>query len=175
MHTSQVLESNRPVEFGKHGIERFRGTQVVTAGKEVAGVEADADSRFVLDTVDDACEMFEPAAEVAALPGGVFDDRGDATCGIEREAHRFRDKPEAFILTDQIQVASRMKIQHDESEHFSTLHLGDEGGAGLVQLFRIGIAEVDEVTVVRKDVLRQDSDLPAVASESLCRLLGEFG
>ena len=143
MNAAEIAESDDPVEFVHGGFIAFRGFDVVAGGEGVAGVDADADSAFVVDQFDDPGKMLKAVAEVAALTSCVFDDGCDPFRFRKRRVDAFCNEFQTVVLGDELQMASGVKVQPIESELLAAGHFIGERLQRLLPFFRIGISHVD--------------------------------
>ncbi len=121
VHAAQIPEADDAIELGEGRLAVRFATQIVAPGKGVAGIDADADARFILYAVDDRRQMLEAVAEIAALTGGVFNHSGNAAGLIQRDIHRFRDALQTGFLVNLIQMAAGMKIEQRQAQLFAAL------------------------------------------------------
>ena len=66
MQRFQVAQAHCAVEVVKSGAEGYEGAQVVTGGEDVARVEADTDTGFIVDEGDDLRKVGEGGANHGA-------------------------------------------------------------------------------------------------------------
>ncbi|MNE40862.1 hypothetical protein D3C80_1349080 [compost metagenome] len=152
MHTAQVVKAHYVAQLFKRLLAILFGTQVVTGGESVAGINTDTDTALVFYTVDDRRQMFKFEPQIAALPGGILDHCGDALGFIQHDVDRLSDPCQAFILIDLHQVAARVEVQQRQPQLLAALHLIKKRLAGLLQCLRYRMAKVNQIAVVRQDL-----------------------
>ena len=59
MHPLEILEADDPLKFGKGLAAGLLGTQIISGGKGMTGIEADPDPTLVLDAINDLGQMLE--------------------------------------------------------------------------------------------------------------------
>ena len=165
VHAAQIAPTHDAVEFGERGVARRGGAQVVAGGEGVAGVDAAAHARLLLDAFDDVGQLFEPESEVGTLSGGVFDDGRHAVRAVERQVDRLGDAVEALGFADLPQVAPGMEIEPVESQFFAAVHLVEESLARLGQTLGFGVTQVDQIGVVGQNLGRSVAELFAGPAE----------
>ncbi len=142
-------------------LESFRETalalQVVTGSERVAGVDADAHPALVLHPVDDICQLLERITEVGTLPRRILDDGAHTPGLVQRQVDGFGDGLQALLVAHLFQRTARMEIQQLQPQLLATLHLIQKSGTRLLQSLLLGTAQVNQITVVRKDVVRRIS------------------
>ena len=124
------------------------GAEVISGGICMAGVDADSYAVFVLYLVDDMGYMFEFVAEIGALSGSGFYHGSHADSDIEREVDAFGDGVEAFIYGNEVEMASRMEVEHSEAELLATAHFVEKRFARFQQFLGVGASEIYEEIVV---------------------------
>ncbi len=150
VHAAEVAKTHRAVDQGEGALACLGGAQVVAGGEGVAGVDAEPYSRLILDAVDDIGQLLECEAEVGALSRSVFDNGRNAACRVERYVDRLGDAVERLYLRNFLQVAARVEVEAVESQRLAALHLVEERCPRLFEGFALGVAEVDQVAVVRQ-------------------------
>jgi len=119
----------------------------------VAGVDADTDARFVVHLFNHGCELLKAVAHVASLSSCVFNDSADTFGFGEREVDRFSDGGDAFVFGAFFQMTAGVKIEPVEAELFAALHFVEKGGARFFEAFGFGMAEVNQIAIVRENLV----------------------
>ncbi len=96
----------------------------------MTGIDADADAGFIFHPVDDGREVLELKAEVAALAGGIFDNRCDAFGLRQRDIDRFGDARQARLLRDLLQMAAGVEVEQRQPQLLTADQFIDEGITG---------------------------------------------
>jgi hypothetical protein len=130
----------------------FGAAQVITGGKGVAGINADADAGFIFHAVDDGRQMFKLKAEVAALAGGIFNDRRHAFGFSQRDIDGLGNTRQALIFRYLLQMAAGMEVQQRQPELLAAAQFINKGIAGFFQRLFNRMTEVNQVAVVRQDL-----------------------
>ena len=133
----------------------------------MAGVDAHAHARLVLHLVDDGGDVVETEPYVGALPGGVFNHSGDASRLVKGNVDAFGDAVKALLEGDLLEMAAGMEVEHRESQLLAALHLVQKRAPRFFQRLRLGLSQVDEVAVVRQDMVGGDAHLLTVGLEGL--------
>ncbi len=60
---TDVIEADEALDLSRQPLVAVTGPDVVAGGKDVAGVDADADALAVVEAVEDRSELFDRAAE----------------------------------------------------------------------------------------------------------------
>ncbi len=174
VHSLEVLPPHYPSEFLEDCVEAasfgekaasVTHTQIISCGKSVAGVDADSHAGFVLHLVNDFGKMFEAEAEVASLPCRILDHSGNSRGLVKRHIYALGYPAQAFRFGNLPQMASRMEIEPVKAQLPATLHLVEEGGAGLAQPLVFGMPEIDQVTVVGKNAVGNETQFFAILLE----------
>ena len=153
VHASQVVEAYNVVELAPCAGKTLVGGKVVAGSVGVAGVYAHSHSALVLNTIYDGCQVSKVVAHVRALSGCVLDNGCNALGAVEGNVYALGDALQACIEVDSLEVAAGVEVEACEPQSLATLHLADERVARLFEPFLLGMTEVDEVAIVRKDVV----------------------
>ena len=167
MDAAQITEADGAFKRLHRLFVAFFAFEVVSGGKRVAGVDADADARSVADHFHDARELFERIPEIASLSCGVFQHCRDALRFIQRRIDRFRDQTETLFFRDFAQMAAGMEVQAVQAEQHASRHFIRESLPRLFAFYGVGISEIDQIAVMRQNVFRCVSVFPAVRLECL--------
>jgi hypothetical protein len=142
----------------------------------VASIEADTHPGFILDAVNDRSEVFEAVAKGGALTCSIFDHCRDARGSLQCPVERVGNALEARSLFDAIEVGAGVEVEQHQTQLFAALHLIEKRLTRFRQSFLIGVAEIDQVTVVGKDLIRRDAGRFQVGAKSVnalgCERLG---
>ncbi len=152
VHAAQVAEADDLIELGKGRFTGLAGAQVVAGGEGVAGIDADAHPGLVLHSFDDGRQVLEAVTDVAALPGGVLDDRGDTLGPFQRPVDGVGHPAQARLLGDLLQVAAGVEVEQLQPQLLAALHLVEKGRPRFLQPRLLGMPQVDEITVVGQHV-----------------------
>ena len=100
-----LVEADNAIKFIDHGRVATRPAEVVTSGKQMAGVEAHTDALRLAHALDNFREMLESPADAASLAGGAFEQQ----FRLEAVATRmhFVDAARDPLNAAQIRVADR--------------------------------------------------------------------
>lgn len=78
VHALEVLKAHDTAKGVKAFPAAFLSANVVTRGKHMGGIQANTDSGFILNPVNELCQLFKSVSQVGALSRGIFDDGTDA-------------------------------------------------------------------------------------------------
>src|SRR5205807_1779140 len=81
MKRADLLDADVALHLVDHPLPALARADVVTGGEDVAGVDADANARLVIDRLNDPPQLLERAADARALPGRGLQQRGGAKVG----------------------------------------------------------------------------------------------
>lgn len=109
--------------------------------------------------------MTERKTEVRPLPRRILDHGRDTVRAVERTVDRRGDPVERLLGRDLPQVAARMEVEPVESQRLAARHLLLEGAARLFERFVVGVAQIDQVTVVGQNLRRRITALVAGGAE----------
>ena len=165
MESLQVRKPNDVVEIPEGLFVAFFRFDVIAGCIAVAGVEANADARFVIHQVDDLPELLETVADGTALAGRVLDHGRHALGILQHFVDGFGDDFYALFFGDLVKVRSRVEVQHLQPELLAALHFVQQRFARFAEHLPVRAAGVDEIAVVRHDVIRGETELVAVFLE----------
>ena len=111
VRAGQVAQAHHLLELPHGTLVRRGGGEIVAGGVQVAGVQAHADARLVFDAVDQAGELREGAAQVAALAGGAFVDRGHLGNFGDGPIEKRGDLVHARRIVHLAEVTAGVKVQ----------------------------------------------------------------
>lgn len=149
-----ILEAHNAFKLIESLFRLIKRSQIVTRGKGMAGINTYAHAGFILHAVNNGRQMFELKAEVTALAGGVLDDRRHALGFIQRDVDGSGNARQTGIFVNLHQMTSRMEVQQRQSKLLAALHFIKKSLAGFLQRLLHGMAEVNEIAVVGKDLTR---------------------
>src|SRR5581483_11549784 len=126
MKRREPLEADGFVELSEGALVAFVRSEIITRGKSVLGVEANAQAVAFAGGVDDLCDLLETVAEIAALARGDFQSNPDAIsrAGPVRFAQGFCNGLDARQLAG-ADVRARVRDQVAHAEDFAALQLVD--------------------------------------------------
>ena len=129
----------------------FRAPHVDARGVGVAGVEADADARGVLDAVQNGREVGKGAAQATALARGVFKHDADALGFVEREVDGPGRAAKGGGRVHELEVAPGVEGQRAKAERVAKPEFRHKGVEGAHLFVVVGVGDVDEVAGVGQD------------------------
>ena len=170
VHPFQPVKADQRRKSRPERFVPFLRPEVVTRRVTVAGVDADADPFGTVQQFDQPREVLQREPDVAALSGGVFDHGVNCPGRVERAPDARGDFAEAILDGNLIEVAAGVKIELRQTERFAAAHFPGEGFGRKMMFFRVGLAEVDEIAVVRQDLPGRKAVFPAMLLKC-----GDFG
>lgn len=154
MHRAEIAEAYDPVKLLPCRLIAFGGGKVISCGKCVACVDTYAYARFVFDEIDDGAYLLKRIAEIGALSGSRLNDCPDTLSAVKGNVYRLGNRSDACISIDEIEVRARMKIEHRQAELAAAPELIEESLTRACEFISIRRTEVNQIAVVRKDMLR---------------------
>jgi hypothetical protein len=115
----------------------------------MAGIDAHPYPAFIFYPVDDIGQVFKPVPQVRALSGSILNHGGNTACFIKSKINRFGNGLQTNFFIHFFQMRTRMKIKPVKSQLLTPLYFIKKGSTRLLQCYRIGMSQVNQVTVVR--------------------------
>ena len=130
------------VELFDGGAEGCWSAKVVACGEGVAGIEADADSGFVLNLFYDVAEVFKGVANDVSGPCHVLEQGFDGLRLFVRAIESIGDSRKAGLARVGACVAGVEVVELD-AQAVAAFEVVDEGVVGLGGFVLLGLCEVD--------------------------------
>ncbi len=167
VHAAKIFEPNNLIKLMPESLVALGRSYIITSGKGMARVYADTDTALIFHSLNDIAEMAESKAHIGALPRGVLYHGRDAMRRVESAVDALGNEVEACFGGNLLEVAAGMKIETVETEDLAATQFVDEGIERLLPFVGVGVAEVDEITIVWEDLCRGVATLLAIFLERL--------
>ena len=172
MERADVLDADMAIELVDGALVPAAGSDVIARGKDVAGINADAQACRIVDDAEDLTQLIKRAAQAGTLTSRGLEQSdyfaiGHGPMNLIEGAGDAIDPP--FCARPHVRAG--MKNHRGHTELFGALQLHGHSGDGLLVKRRINRRQVDEVLRVNED--RRSAALVSLGSECSAIFPGE--